>query len=109
MAENPDESSSILQNAGYVLLSPDRLVFVAAEGKSFSTLRDFLVIVDLSTGIARPVIKTVDIPKAQLQRTGENPAFVKVDGIEPNDKDSVKLLLPPGEYGSSSIVVALPQ
>ena len=105
---NAMNAGFVLRDAGYVLLQHRWLVFAAANGQEFSSLRDYLAVVDLSKGLGEPVITTLDIPKDQLKRTGENPRFVKVTGIEIAPEKSVRIFVPEQEYGVGSIIVALP-
>lgn len=107
--EDPADGDVILQNAGYLLLPSGRLAFVAAQGQGFANMRNYLVVVDLSHGVDHPSVETIDIPKDQLQKPGENPRFVKITGIEPVSEDAVRLLVPKSEYGVSSIIVSLPR
>ncbi len=107
VVENPADNETVLAYLSFLLLPQKRLVFVAAEGQDFMSSRDFLVVVNLSLGINHPVVKSVGIPKDQLEKPGENPQFVKITGIEPIGENSVRLLVPKSEYGVSSIVVNL--
>ena len=97
-----------MQEAGYVLLPLKRLVFAAAQGEDFLHLRNYLVIVNLSGGVNHPAIETIDIPKDQFKKAGENPRFVKITGIEQASENAVRLFVPQSDYGVSSITVAIP-
>jgi hypothetical protein len=93
----------------FCLLPPDRLLFIGIDeppGKGGMAYRDYLVVVDLSRGIDHPVIKTLDIPKDQLKRHGENPNFVQVERIEAVSATKARLVV--RETGES-ILVNIPQ
>jgi hypothetical protein len=109
VVEGRGSSDTILVNLSFLLLQAERLVFVAAQGRDYSDSRDFLVSVDLSRGLERPVIRSFDIPKAQLQKLGENPDFIQITALEALSDDSVRLVIPRSEYGMSSLVVDLPR
>ncbi len=107
-AQNSAEAERLLTTSPFLLLPSQRLVFVAAKGQDFPTSWDYLVVVDLSHGIVDPLIQTVDIPKDQFKKPGENPNFIQVTGIEAASPDSVRLFVPRSEYGVSSITVSIP-
>jgi len=92
----------------FVLLPPKRVVFVAAQGEDFPRSHDYLVVVDLSDGFAKARYRTVDIPKDQLQRPGQNPHFVQVNDAEAVSGNKVRLYVPQTEYGVGSILVDIP-
>jgi hypothetical protein len=85
-------------------------VFAARRGADFPRSWNYLVVVDLSRGLSAPLIATLDIPKQDLKKPGENPRFLKIEGIEAveGDPDAVRLSLPALEYGVGSIVVKIP-
>ena len=113
MVENPSEGEAIMKTtwaAWCVLLPRDRLVFAAARGPDFPRSWNFLVVVDMSRGLNNPVIATLDIPKHDLKKPGENPRFLLMRGLEAveGDPDAVRLIVPELEYGVDSIVVKIP-
>jgi hypothetical protein len=113
VVENPSEGETIIStisSAWFVLLPRDRLVFAARRGWDFPNSWNYLVIVDLSSGLSAPLITTLDIPKQDLKKPGENPRFLKIEGMEAveGDPDAVRLSVPALEYGVSSIVVKIP-
>ena len=93
-----------------VLLPRDRLVFAARRGPDFPRSWNYLVVIDLSLGIDAPVITTLDIPKQDLKKPGENPRFLQMEGIQAveGDPDAVRLSVPEMEYGVTGIVVKIP-
>ena len=101
-------NQTIFSDLSFSLLPRERLVFAAAEGHDFPSSRDYLVILDLSRGVDRPIIHTVEIPKDQFKKPGENPHFVKITGIEQASENAVRLFVSQSEYGVSSITVAVP-
>ena len=92
----------------FVLLPPKRLIFVGAQGSDFSRAHDYLVVVDLSQGLANASYKTLPIPKDQLKRPGENIDFVQVSRAEMVSEKTVRLYVPRMQYGVDSILVDIP-
>ncbi len=108
VVENPTQSETVLLNASFLMLPRFRLILVSRQGEDFLRSWDYVVVVDVSHGIANPVIQRIDIPKNQLKKPGENPQFVKVMGIEAVPPDTVRLSVPQAEYGVNSVVVHVP-
>ena len=92
----------------FVLLPPKRIIFVAAQGEDFPRLHDYLVVVDFSRGFANATYGTLDIPKDELTRPGENRQFVQISRAEAISEDAVRLYVPQTEYGVNSIVTKIP-
>jgi hypothetical protein len=91
----------------FLQIDPRRIVFVAAKGKDYSSMIDYLVVVDFPDGIANPAIQKLDIPKDQLKSSGSNPQFVEVVGIKAISENSVRLYVPKSKYGVEDVVVNL--
>ncbi len=106
----PEESTpeTVQTFLPFLMLSGQRLLFMATRGKDFPSSADYLIVVNLSHRIDRPSIQALDIPKDQLKKPGENPNFIQVTGIEAASPDSVRLFVPRSEYGVSSINVSIP-
>lgn len=106
----------VIQWETLATLSSERLAFIVSEvGKSTSS--NWLVIIDLSRGSGSVESKKVDIPKDQLHvdvewlkdhRRPYNPDLVVVTRIEEVSPTQVRLHVPAGKYGVSSIVVDIP-
>jgi hypothetical protein len=92
----------------FLQVNPDRIVFVAAEGKDYSSMSDYLVIVDFLDGIGSLAIQKLEIPKEQLKRPGDNPRFVEIIGIKAISKNSVRLYVPESKYGVEEVILNLP-
>jgi hypothetical protein len=75
----------------FVLLPPKRVIFVVGLREGSPKVRNYLVVVDLSLGFANASYRTVDIPKDQLIRPGENHQFVQVSRAEAVSADTVRL------------------
>ena len=106
--EDSPLDQTVMSNLSFLMLPNQRLVSVAASGGDFPSSRNWLVVIDLSRGVEKPFIETLEIPKDKLQEPGENPKFIKINAIEMASENSVRVLLPATEYGISSIVVPVP-
>ena len=71
-------------------------------------MKDYLVVVDLSSGKNLPKVKKIDIPTGELKRFGDNPQFIDVIGVKAISENSVRLYIPESKYGVGSIDVKLP-
>jgi hypothetical protein len=92
----------------FLQMTPQRIVFVAAKGQDYSSMSDFLVIVDLLDGINNLAIRKLEIPKYQLNSPGDNPQFIEVTGIKAISESSVRLYVPKSKYGVEDVVLNLP-
>jgi hypothetical protein len=92
----------------FLQMTPQRIVFVAAKGRDYSSMSDFLVIVDLLDGINNLAIRKLEIPKYQLNSPGDNPQFIEVTGIKAISESSVRLYVPKSKYGVEDVVLNLP-
>jgi hypothetical protein len=92
----------------FLQVNPKRIVFVGAKGKDYSSMSDYLVIVDFLDGIGSLAIQKLEIPKDQLKSPGDNPRFVEVIGIKVISENSVRLYVPKSKYGIEDVVLNLP-
>lgn len=97
----------VLGGPGFLPMPNERLVFVVSEepGGDANTISDRLVVVDLSNGAARAVIRNVSIPEATLKRNPYRPGYVKVNGLQTVPPNTVRLSVSEQDYGVDSILV----
>lgn len=105
---NEQEVKNVLGPPFFLMLANHRLLFLSYTGQDFSNYYNHLVVVDLSKGLLHPEITTVEIPKDQLKKPGENPNFVKATGMKEVSPDEVRLFVPKSEYGVDSVLVKIP-
>jgi hypothetical protein len=106
LAQDRLSSVRVLVHAGFAF-DGQRLAFIACQGEVFPTSWNTLAVIDVSTGLHRPHVSTVPIPRHVLKEPGENPNFIKVDKIESVAPDVVRLFVPKTEYGIASFTVNL--
>ena len=90
------------------LVRPRQLAFVGAEGADAPHLRNYLVVVDLSSDMHASRFRKLDIPKDQLKKPGVNPDFIVVNRVEVVSDGVIRLYIPESDYGISSIVMEVP-
>jgi hypothetical protein len=92
----------------FLQMNPKRIIFVGARGKHYSSMSDYLVIVDFLDETGSLAIQRVEFPKDQLKSPGDNPQFVEVIGIKAISENSVRLFVPKSKYGVEDVVLNLP-
>jgi hypothetical protein len=92
----------------FLQMNSKRIIFVGAKGRDYSSMSDYLVIVDFQDGINNLAIQKLEIPKDQLKSPGDNPQFVEVIGIKAISENSVRLYVPKSKYGVEDVVLNLP-
>lgn len=105
---NPANANKMLGPPYFLLLSSNRLVFLAGQGEDFPHLRNHLVLIDLSKGPSKASIQEVQIPFDRLKKPGTNRNFLKATGMEEVTPYSVRLLVPKEEYGVDGLVIGIP-
>ncbi len=78
----------------FLEINPRRIVFVGAKGRDYSSMSDYLVIVDFVDGMNNLAIQKLEIPKDQLKSLGDEFQFVEVIGIKAISENSVRLYVP---------------
>jgi hypothetical protein len=102
---DPHSAHHVLGPPFFVFLSSKRLVFISTDGADVQDYHNYIVVVDLSRGPTAPSIRTVEIPRFNLRRVGENPQLVRVQKLEAVSPTAVRIYVPAEEYGVSSFVV----
>jgi hypothetical protein len=92
----------------FLQVNPKRIAFVGVKGKDYSSMSDYLVIVDLFDEIDNVALQKVEIPKGQLKTSGDNPQFIEVTGIKALSGDSAQLHVPRSKYGVEDVMLNLP-
>jgi hypothetical protein len=92
-----------------ILLPSDKLVVPVDEGFDAGSYRTHLAVIDLSQGLANPVIREIALPTDKYPRRHDSPNMMEVNKLEAVSVGAVRLYLPEGEYGIGSIVVDINQ
>lgn len=92
----------------FALVRARQLAFVCAEGVDAPHLRNYLVVVDLSSNIQASRFRKLEIPRDQLKKPGVNPDFIVVNGVEVVSDGVIRLYIPESDYGISSVVMEVP-
>lgn len=92
----------------FLQLNSKRIIFVGAKGKDYSSMSDYLVIVDFLDGVDDIALQRIEIPRNQLKSPGDNPQFIEINGIKAASGDSVRLYVPKSKYGVEDVVLSLP-
>lgn len=92
----------------FLQMNSKRIIFIGAKGKDYSSMSDYLVIVDFLDGVDDIALQRVEIPRNQLKSPGDNPQFVEINGIKAASVDSVRLYVPKSKYGVEDVVLNLP-
>jgi|SRR5277367_2649995 len=107
--ENQASVRLILGAPNFLALNNNKLVIAVGEepGGDAATLRNYLVVVDLSGGISQAAIRRLPIPTDTFKK-GIGSAYVQITSMEVVSANTVRLHVPEIEYGVDSVLVNIP-